>query len=308
MKPGGDLAVRPARLDDAGAIAEIYNEGIRDRVATFETRERTAADIAPWIERRRHVLLVADRCGVVIGWVGSSDYRARECYAGIAEFSIYVSAKERGRRVGNALMREFLPACAQAGFWKVLSRIFPENEASLALCRRHGFREVGVYARHAQLDGVWRDVIIVERQLPSVRPATVADLPAVERLLSAAHLPLAGVAHAIATFVVAECQGDVVGVAGLELCRDHGLLRSVAVAPEWQKRGLARELVCRVIAEAEERRLHALYLLTTTAAHYFPRFGFTETPRSAVPADIAATEEFREACPASAIVMVRPTR
>ncbi|HZS58523.1 MAG TPA: arsenic resistance N-acetyltransferase ArsN2 [Gemmatimonadaceae bacterium] len=140
---------------------------------------------------------------------------------------------------------------------------------------------------------------------PTMRAATAADLPAVERLLAAQNLPVVGVADAITTFVIAEHRGEVVGVAGLELCCDNGLLRSVAVAPAWRNRGLARALVSRVIAEAEERRLHAMYLLTTTAMHYFPKFGFVETTREAVPADVAATEEFRSACPASAVVMVR---
>jgi L-amino acid N-acyltransferase YncA len=89
----------------------------------------------------------------------------------VAEFSVYVTSTERGRRVGDALMAAFLPACEAAGFWKVLSRIFPENAASRALCARHGFREVGMYERHARLDGVWRDVVIVERLLaPVVTP------------------------------------------------------------------------------------------------------------------------------------------
>ena len=78
---------------------------------------------------------------------------------------MYVAGSEQGRRVGDSLMAEFLPALERAGFWKVLSRVFPENGASRALCRRHGFREVGVYHRHAQLDGVWRDVVIIERLL-----------------------------------------------------------------------------------------------------------------------------------------------
>jgi amino-acid N-acetyltransferase len=141
---------------------------------------------------------------------------------------------------------------------------------------------------------------------PTLRAATAADLPAVERLLSTAELPVVGVAAVITTFVVAEHQRELAGVAGLELCRDNGLLRSVAVAPAWQNRGLARALVGRVIAEAEGRRLRSLYLLTTTAAHYFPRFGFTRTTREAVPTDVAATEEFRTLCAASAVVMVRP--
>ena len=78
---------------------------------------------------------------------------------------MYVDPACRGHGVGDALMREFLPALEAAGFWKVLSRVFPENDASRALCRRHGFREVGTYERHAKLDGEWRDVVIVERLL-----------------------------------------------------------------------------------------------------------------------------------------------
>jgi amino-acid N-acetyltransferase len=138
-----------------------------------------------------------------------------------------------------------------------------------------------------------------------IRAATSGDLAAVERLLTAAKLPLAGVAHAIDTFVVAEHRGELVGVAGVEVCRDDGLLRSVAVTPQWQRHGLAKALVRRAIAEAEGRRLRAMYLLTTAAAQYFSRLGFTETSRESVPPAVAATEEFRDACPASATVMVR---
>ena len=159
------MVIRPAQVGDAGSIAAIYNEGIRGRMATFETRERNAADVEGWFASARHPILVAERDGGVVGFITSSAYRARDCYRGVAEFSVYVAGSERCRRVGDALMAEFLPALERAGFWKVLSRIFPENEASRALCRRHGFREVGVYHRHAQLDGVWRDVVIVERML-----------------------------------------------------------------------------------------------------------------------------------------------
>lgn len=159
------VAVRPARRDDAAAIAAIYSEGIRGRTATFETRERTADDVAPWFDDPRHPVLVAEADGHVVGWIAASTYRPRECYAGIGEFSVYVAGDARQRGVGDALMAAFLPACRGAGLWKVLSRIFPENRASLALCARHGFREVGVYRRHGMLDGAWRDVVIVERLL-----------------------------------------------------------------------------------------------------------------------------------------------
>ena len=164
-----EVTVRRAKPDDAPAIAAIYNAGIRARTATFETRERTADELLARVTADSHPVLVAERDGRVVGWVGASAYRARECYAGIAEFSVYVDPAEQGRRIGDSLMREFLPALERAGFWKVLSRIFPENRASRALCRRHGFREVGIYEKHARLDGVWRDVVIVERLLNPAR-------------------------------------------------------------------------------------------------------------------------------------------
>jgi L-amino acid N-acyltransferase YncA len=164
--PASDhTVIRRALPNDSAAIAAIYNAGIRARSATFETRERTPDELASRVTSSRHPVLVAERDGRVVGWVAASSYRERECYAGIAEFSVYVDPAEQGRRVGDALMRAFIPALEAEGFWKVLSRIFPENSASRALCRRHGFREVGVYEKHAKLDGVWRDVVIVERLL-----------------------------------------------------------------------------------------------------------------------------------------------
>jgi N-acetylglutamate synthase-like GNAT family acetyltransferase len=138
-----------------------------------------------------------------------------------------------------------------------------------------------------------------------LRPAHASDLPSIERLLTTSQLPLAGVADSLPGFVVAESDGAIVGTAALEVCCDNALLRSVAVAPEWRSRGLGRALVTRVIADAEARGLRALYLLTTTAEHYFPSFGFQEVARSEVPGDVQGTEEFRSACPASAVVMCR---
>ena len=138
-----------------------------------------------------------------------------------------------------------------------------------------------------------------------LRPAEIADLPAIESLLSAANLPLAGVAESLPGFVIAESGGAIVGTAALEVCCDNALLRSVAVAPEWRSRGLGRALVLRVIADGEARGLRALYLLTTTAEHYFPSFGFQQITRDEVPADLRQTEEFKDACPASAVVMCR---
>jgi phosphinothricin acetyltransferase len=161
------LVVRPAVAADAAAIAGIYNQGIEDRVATFETRPREVADVGAWLASASHPVLVAESEGTVTGWVRAYAYRERDCYSGIAEFSVYVERSARGRGIGDSLMRAFVPACERAGLWKLLSRIFPENVGSRALCARHGFREVGIYRRHAKLDGEWRDVVIVERLLGS---------------------------------------------------------------------------------------------------------------------------------------------
>lgn len=159
------LRIRPAREIDLPAITRIYNEGIRSGTATFETRERHLEEVRGWLGKTHHPVLVAERGGEVVGWIAASSYRPRDCYAGIAEFSVYVSAGAQEQGVGSALMDAFLTACEAAGLWKLVARIFPENTASRALCRHHGFREVGTYEKHAQLGGVWRDVVIVERLL-----------------------------------------------------------------------------------------------------------------------------------------------
>ncbi len=145
---------------------------------------------------------------------------------------------------------------------------------------------------------------------PTLRAANAQDLPRVHALLTANQLPLDGVAESLECFVVAEHEGALVGVAGTERCGagQHALLRSVAVADAWKGKGLGRALVSRAIADAESRGAQALYLLTTTAEHYFPSFGFRQTDRAAVPAEVQATVEFASACPASAVVMVREAK
>jgi amino-acid N-acetyltransferase len=141
-----------------------------------------------------------------------------------------------------------------------------------------------------------------------IRPATAADYPAIERLLTASSLPLDGVLDALDGFMVADAEADIVGVIGMEYCGDYGLLRSTAVDAAWRGHRVGRQMVEHMVAEAESRGLNALYLLTTTAEHYFPSFGFSTTTRDAVPAPVRATTEFQGACPASATVMSRPLR
>lgn len=159
------MKTRDAAVADASAIARIYNEGIDDRVATFETRHRTADDVVQWLDGRHPVVVVEDDDGEVIAFAATSTYRPRDCYAGIAEFSVYASRAARGRGAGRMAMEALFAAAREAGYWKLVSRVFVENTASRALLRAAGFREVGVYERHGQLDGVWRDVVIVERLL-----------------------------------------------------------------------------------------------------------------------------------------------
>jgi L-amino acid N-acyltransferase YncA len=166
----GTVTVRAAEAADAAAIAEIYNQGIRGRMATFETEERSPAERAAWLASHdaRHPVLVAvaRSSGQVLGWVAASEYRSRPCYQGVAEFSVYVHEAARGQGVGRTLMDAFIPTCRDAGIWKLLSRVFLENCASRALCSYAGFREVGIYEKHARLDGVWKDTVIVERLIP----------------------------------------------------------------------------------------------------------------------------------------------
>src|SRR5262245_11552578 len=140
--------------------------------------------------------------------------------------------------------------------------------------------------------------------IPLIQRAVAADLPRMVELLGRAGLPTVGVAEALAGFFVARNGDEIVGMVGIEACCDrYALLRSTAVADEWKGRGLGRKLVERAIAEAEANGIEALYLLTTTAEHYFPSFGFARVDREDVPSEVKATEEFTSACPASATVM-----
>ena len=158
------ISIRPADTRDASAIAEIYNQGIADRAATFETEPRSTADLVARLDDvDRYPLLVAVDGTSVVGWAGLSAYRPRACYSGIAEFSIYLDRSARGRGVGRVLLNALIESAKECGYWKLVSRIFPFNAASRALCRSCGFREVGVYEKHGRLDGRWLDVIIVER-------------------------------------------------------------------------------------------------------------------------------------------------
>jgi len=162
-----EMTIRLVTPADAVAIAAIYNQGIAERIATFETEPRTAEQIAAQLAEKgdRYPTIVVERSGRIAAFASAGPYRSRPCYAGVAEHSVYVDPAARGRGAGRAALEALIDAYGARGFWKLLSRIFPENKASLALHERAGFRTVGIYRRHAKLDGEWRDCVIVERLL-----------------------------------------------------------------------------------------------------------------------------------------------
>jgi L-amino acid N-acyltransferase YncA len=166
------IALRLATVADAAAVADIYNQGIEDRGATFETEPRSAEMLAGRIaeDPARHPVVVATDRGRVVGWASISAYRPRACYSGVGEFSVYLDRAARGRGLGKLLVARLVEEARARGYWKLLSRVFTFNEASRALCRACGFREVGVYERHGQLDGRWLDVVIVERLIRDDQP------------------------------------------------------------------------------------------------------------------------------------------
>ncbi len=161
-----DVAIEPLRRVHWDDVARIYAEGIATGHATFETEVPTWEqwDAAHLDDHR----LVAVGAGEVVGWASLSAVSDRCVYGGVAENSVYVSASSRGRGVGRALLEELIRRSEQAGFWTIQTGIFPENEASLRLHESVGFRRVGVRERIGKLDGIWRDVIFLERRSISV--------------------------------------------------------------------------------------------------------------------------------------------
>src|SRR5438876_6818970 len=141
------MQARAATLNDTEAIARIYNDGIADRIATFETQPRSSKDIESWFDGSHPVVVVEDS-GTLIAFASTSTYRPRACYAGIAEYSVYVARQARSCGAGRLAMHALITAAEQAGFWKLVSRIFTDNTPSRRLMQSLGFREVGIYEKH----------------------------------------------------------------------------------------------------------------------------------------------------------------
>jgi phosphinothricin acetyltransferase len=145
-------------------VAAVYNEGIEERQATFETRLRSADEVLGWFDGP-YPVLVAELDGQVVGFARIGSYSEREVYAGIGEHAVYVAAAARRHGVGRALLEALAAEAEHAGFYKLTSRIFVTNAASIALHEAAGFAIVGTQRRHGRLDGTWRDCVLVERLL-----------------------------------------------------------------------------------------------------------------------------------------------
>jgi L-amino acid N-acyltransferase YncA len=167
------IRTRPATVSDAAAIAEIYNQGIADRIATFETETRSATQIAKWFTGQQLVMVAETEETGLVAFAASFPYSDRACYRGIGEFSVYVRRDCRGWGAGRAVLSALIAAASAKSMHKLLSRVFPENVASRALLRRLGFEEIGTHRRHGQLDEEWRDCVIVELLLDE--PPTRTD-------------------------------------------------------------------------------------------------------------------------------------
>ena len=144
-------------------VEEIYAEGIASGDATFETATPSYEEFDA--SRLRDHRLVAVENGRVIGWAALSPTSSRDCYAGVAEHSVYVAGSARGRGIGRRLMQALLASADAVGIWTIQTNVFPENAATVALHERVGFRLVGRRERIAQLDGVWRDTLLLERRV-----------------------------------------------------------------------------------------------------------------------------------------------
>jgi phosphinothricin acetyltransferase len=155
------MEIRPLDESDWPAVSAIYAEGIAGGNATFEV---DVPSWERWAAAHPALRIVAEIGGEVVGWAALSPYSDRSCYRGVAEESVYVSAAARGQGIGRALLAELIEQAEASGYWTLLAGVFPENEASLALHESVGFRVLGVHEGLGERDGVWRDVVLLERR------------------------------------------------------------------------------------------------------------------------------------------------
>jgi L-amino acid N-acyltransferase YncA len=171
--------MREATVADALALTAIYNEGIAEREATFETSPRRPAEIAAWLEEGLPFVVAEGPRGEIEGFARVSEYSDRCVYSGVGEHGVYVARAARGRGIGRALLRELCDVAEHAGYYKLTSRIFTTNAASRAVHLAAGFEEVGIQRRHGRLDGEWRDCVLVERLLGEAAEPRVSPRAAI---------------------------------------------------------------------------------------------------------------------------------
>ena len=163
------MRTRAAAPADADAICAIYNAGIAGRQATFETRPRTRGEILAWFDAGLPFIVADDGERAVLGWARVSAYSDRCVYEGVGEHAVYVDPGARRQGVGRRLLEALVTLAEQAGYYKLTSRVFTTNQASLAVHRSAGFCEVGIQLRHGRLDGEWKDCVLVERLIGPAR-------------------------------------------------------------------------------------------------------------------------------------------
>jgi L-amino acid N-acyltransferase YncA len=158
------VRIRGAEPGDAVRLAEIFNQGVEDRVATFETHPATPADAERWVAD--DVVVIAARDGTVVGWAKASPYSDQHpYYDGVREATLYVERGARRSGIGRQLLSALAGAASETGAHKLIGKIFTSNGPSIALVAGLGWREVGVHERHGTLDGEWKDVLVVEKLL-----------------------------------------------------------------------------------------------------------------------------------------------
>jgi L-amino acid N-acyltransferase YncA len=291
----GEVTVRALRPEDWPAVRQIYAEGIATGNATFETEVPTRAALeAKWLPGHRWV---AELDGQVAGWASAAPVSVRDCYAGVAETSVYVGAGWRGRGVGKALLHKQVTAADAGGLWTLQTGIFPENRASLALHHAAGFRTVGVRERIARHHGRWRDTVLLERRRDGDLSIVVDDLsgPEIAAFLdehvqqmrsitppeSKHALDLDGLRAPEVTFWSVLDGDSLVGCGAIKrLDAGHAEVKSMRTTQIRKRTGIASLLLAHIIAEATRMGFTRLSLETGTDEFFRPartlyeKFGF----------------------------------
>lgn len=162
------MKIREANILDLKQIKTIYNQGIEDRIATFEMKTKDDSDMEDWFDKHqgRYTVLVAEKeNGIIAGWASINQYNQREAYNGVGELSIYIHREDRGKKIGQALLSELEEKAKGNNFYKIVLFTFTFNQSGLGLYTKMGFREVGIFEKQGKLDGEFVDIRIMEKLL-----------------------------------------------------------------------------------------------------------------------------------------------